>query len=66
MLAMDQRTPRAPRPPVSSLTTIASKLAPTGQGFRHCSWDISELSRRGYSALRRCLQLLQNPPACAL
>jgi len=30
MLAMEDQAPRGIRPPVSSLTTIASKLAPTG------------------------------------
>jgi hypothetical protein len=32
MLAMDQRTPLGVRYPASSLTTIASMLAPTGIG----------------------------------
>ena len=39
----------------------------TGRRMLHSQlWDISEIPRKGYSALRRCLQLLQNPPACAL
>jgi len=39
----------------------------TGRRMLHSQlWDISEIPRNGYSALRRCLQLLQNPPACAL
>ncbi|CAI8862178.1 hypothetical protein EMIT0P4_20299 [Pseudomonas sp. IT-P4] len=59
MLAMaSERTPKR--------LAVWSKKHQSCRKLHHPPWDISEILRKGYSALRRCLQLLQNPPACAL
>ncbi|MNK82649.1 hypothetical protein D3C87_1024300 [compost metagenome] len=47
-------------------TAVWNKTHQPCRMLYHPLWDISEIPRNGYSALRRCLQLLQNPPACAL
>ncbi len=39
MLAMEAQAPRGVRQPVSSLTTIASVLAPTGEHVRDGGWS---------------------------